>query len=143
MKHMPDFKWVHVAPTLAHIKGPELDEDGKEWWTNLASYDVEFWFGNLLIPEGFRHDGASVPRFFWRLFPPLSTYAVAAIVHDWFYRWRGKVRIQLYPGGDVITMRATRKQADQVFLNLMTELGLPRWRRRTMHLAVRIGGPRW
>jgi len=42
----------------------------------------------LHVPFGFRSDGASVPRFFWRLvFPPGDPHALrAAFAHDFLYR---------------------------------------------------------
>lgn len=35
------------------------------------------------VPEGFVSDGASVPRVFWSLFPPVGRYFLAAVLHDY------------------------------------------------------------
>ena len=76
------------------------------------------------VPEGFISDLASVPRPFWRLFPPHGDYAPAAIVHDWLYD----------------TGYLDRRTADAVFLAAMTETGVGLITRRTLWAAVRIGG---
>ncbi|WP_123008449.1 DUF1353 domain-containing protein, partial [Escherichia coli] len=34
----------------------------------------------------------------------------------------------------------TKAEADRIFLDAMTVLGVPRWRRRLMYLAVRLFG---
>ena len=44
------------------------------------------------VPAGFEFDGASVPRLFWWLLPPLSgESAEAAALHDYLYTHRGHV----------------------------------------------------
>ncbi len=48
----------------------------------------------------------------------------AAIVHDYLYA----------------TATGTKDQADAVFLEAMTVLRVPLWRRRLMYLAVRLFG---
>jgi len=72
------------------------------------------WRGKrVTVPYGFRSDGASVPRFFWRwVFPPGDTRALrAAFVHDWIYR--------THPEG------WTKADADQLFRELLVENGMP------------------
>lgn len=76
------------------------------------------------IPAGFITDFASVPRVFWRLFPPTGTYSPAAVIHDWLY----------------VTNGMTRGEADGIFRSVMEELGVGWFTRQAMHLAVRVGG---
>ena len=85
-------------------------------------------FENLTVPAGFRSDGASVPRFFWRLvFPPGDALALrAAILHDWIYR--------THPAG------WDRAKADALFRDVLIADGVPKWRARLAWLGVRIGG---
>jgi hypothetical protein len=40
----------------------------------------------ILVPAGSESDGASVPRVFWRIFPPFGRYWRAALLHDFLYR---------------------------------------------------------
>lgn len=75
------------------------------------------WGGKLLIvPHGFQSDGASVPRFFWRLvFPACDTKALwAAFAHDYVYR--------THPEG------WTKAKADEMFYDLLVEHGVKVWR---------------
>lgn len=89
----------------------------------------EFWLTDnqddvIYVPEGYVTDLASVPRLLWALFPPHGRYAKAAIIHDWLYD----------------NALRTKAEADRIFLDAMTVLGVPRWRRRLMYLAVRLFG---
>ena len=61
----------------------------------------------IVVPYGFKSDGASVPRFFWRfVFPPGDTKALrAAFAHDFIYR--------THPEG------WTKAEADQLFYDLL------------------------
>jgi len=94
----------------------------------------------LICPAGMRTDGASIPRFFWRLIggPMTGRYRQAAVVHDGGYTGDLIWRI----GGAQIDY--DRKAADKLFLRLMAALGVSRWRRTAMYLAVRwFGGKHW
>lgn len=90
----------------------------------------------LRAPAGTITDGASIPRFFWRLIgPPLTgRYRQAAVIHDAGYT----ADLQWNIDGD--SRSYNRKDVDTLFLQLMEALGVPWWRRRLMHLAVRLFG---
>lgn len=77
-----------------------------------------------LIPAGFVTDGASVPRILWNIIPPFGQYNKAALLHDHLYK------TQKYP----------RNVADQLFLDAMAALKVPRMERAAMYSGVRIGG---
>ena len=89
---------------------------------------IDFAGKSFVIPRGFESDGASVPRFFWRLVcPPLDHRAVrAGVAHDFIYRTQP-------PGW-------TRKEADKMFLAFLIEDGLPPFRARLAYFGVRLGG---
>ena len=94
----------------------------------------------LTAPKGMPTDGASIPRFFWRLIGPPMTgrYRQAAVIHDAGYtgdlQWRIDGALREYD----------RKAVDALFLRLMKALGVPWWRRRLMYLAVRwFGRKHW
>ena len=78
----------------------------------------------LTVPAGFTTDFASVPRMFWRIFPPWGTYSPAAVVHDYLYQ-SGKF---------------TKEKSDRIFLYLMKRLQVPFWKRQTMYWAVKMFG---
>ena len=84
---------------------------------------------SIRVPAGYVTDFASVPRYFWRVFPPTGRYNRAAIVHDY-----------LYTSSTV----CSRFLADSLFRELMYHLEVPMWRRVLMYYAVRLGGkPGW
>lgn len=89
------------------------------------------------IPEGFITDFASVPRPFWGILPPDGEYTQAAVVHDFLYR----NHVSFVQNGQQIEVVATDKEkSDYVFLEAMTVLEVPEWKRNTMYWAVRTFG---
>lgn len=80
------------------------------------------------VPAGFKSDGASVPRLFWRcVFPPGDSRALrAAFVHDYLYR----VPV---PGWNRIS-------ADRIFLALLIADGMPIGSAVTAYIGIRIFG---
>lgn len=76
------------------------------------------------VPAGFVTDLATIPRIFWTILPPDGKYAKAAIIHDWMYD----------------NALRTKKEADLIFLDGMTVLGVLKWKRTIMYWAVRLYG---
>ena len=99
---------------------------------NVYTLRQDLYVDGLTVPAGFSSDGASVPRFFWRVvFPPGDQKALrAAFVHDWIYR--------THPDG------WSREAADMLFLKILIEDGMPKYRAALAWLGVRLfGGPAW
>ena len=98
---------------------------GKGQWklTDLFEYkNMPDW---VIIPAGFKSDGASIPKIAWSLIgSPWGKYAKSAVIHDYLYR----------------TQTTTRKEADKIFLDGMKILGVSWWRRGTMFNCVRLAG---
>lgn len=80
----------------------------------------------VTVHPGYRYDGASIPRMFWRLIggPFSGAYAPAALVHDALYE----------------TQMVSRAHADRVFYDLMRRCGEGRARAKLMYWGVRAGG---
>jgi hypothetical protein len=76
-----------------------------------------------LVPSGFISDGATVPRIFWPIFPPVGRYLKATLVHDYY----------LQQGID-------RKTCDQKFKQCLIVLNVEPWRVTAMLCAVRVYG---
>ncbi|EPE0659238.1 DUF1353 domain-containing protein [Escherichia coli] len=89
-----------------------------EFWLTDNPQDV------IRVPAGYVTDLASVPRILWSLLPPAGRYAKAAIIHDWMYD----------------NALRSKKEADLIFLDGMRILGVSRWRRGLMYMAVRLFG---
>ena len=86
----------------------------------------------IVVPEDFVSDGASVPQIFWSLFPPFGKYLEAAIVHDW-----------LCVEGKAGRGYCSSSEAHAVFREAMRVQGIGLAKRSTMWTAVRTCGPRW
>ena len=57
----------------------------REPFSVLIEYDTNPSF-KCVVPAGFITDGASVPRIFWSICPPMSgSFGEAAVVHDFLY----------------------------------------------------------
>lgn len=99
---------------------------------NVFTLREELSYGGLTVPAGFSSDGASVPRFFWRVvFPPGDNRALrAAFLHDWIYR--------THPAG------WSREAADNLFRRVLIEDGVPQICAGLAYRGVRLfGGRAW
>lgn len=86
------------------------------------------------VKKGEVTDGASIPRFFWRVVgsPMDGEYLPAAIIHDHYCRCANdipceKERDQL------------RLQADNLFRQMLAYLEISSWKVVSMYIGVRIG----
>lgn len=84
---------------------------------------AEDWNG---IPAGFATDGASIPRFLWRVMghPFESDYIEVFVEHDY----------------DYATGRVSRAEADQKMLDGLKAKGMGYLKRYTIYWAVRLFG---
>jgi hypothetical protein len=78
----------------------------------------------IIVPRGFITDLASIPKLFRGLLDVNDSHRKAAVLHDFLYCLQG----------------FTRKQCDDMFLEAMTSIGVPRYKRHLMYVAVRAGG---
>ena len=111
----------------------EADENGNVF---ILREDLEIrWNGyhgcihvKFTISAGFKSDGASVPRFFWRaVFPPGDNRAMrAAFAHDYIYRMH-------LPGW-------SKAEADRMFYDLLIEGGISWYRAGLAWLGVYLFG---
>jgi hypothetical protein len=117
---------------MSRFHGPltiTANPDGRTYTVHAAfRYQSDVLDRTVVIPAGFVTDGASVPRLFWNLIPPLGKYGQAAVVHDYLYRW------QAY----------SRRRSDDALLEAMWVSGCARWQYAAIYLAVRLfGAPAW
>ena len=80
----------------------------------------------IAFTEGYSWDGATIPRLLWSLmgYPLQKELRLASLIHDW--------RCEHARTG------AERMVGDALFLELLEQAGLPRWRRIGMWVAVRV-----
>lgn len=102
----------------------------------------------MVAPEGFVHDGASVPSAVWSIYPPHPLDA-AAIAHDLIYR---RVGIMLPGEWWIFDTEAQawaevgrpmeRAEADNLFRHQLSRsrAGVSRWRTRVAYWGIRAWG---
>lgn len=80
------------------------------------------------VPAGFVTDGASIPRFLWRLCGhPMETPRIcAAVAHDYMY--------------SVGEPTWTRAEADATYRDILKAVGVSAWRANVEYYALRIFG---
>ena len=121
MSRFSGFPVVEIIPEITGGKIYRLKETLGYRTAILDDYP------NIIIYAGFESDGASVPRAFWRCFPPSGQYLGAAIVHDWLCE----------------TRICSSKDSAKIFLEAMIDLGVPKVVRMPMYWAVRWFGPKF
>jgi len=89
-------------------------------------------FGDITCPETYLTDGASIPRWSQPIVgsPWSGKYPRAAVIHDWLCSSEGEIL-----GSD---KKLTKKETDQVFLEMMEFLGVGSIKRHIMYRAVRL-----
>lgn len=103
-------------------------KDGDAMWELAADWYIVFNGYVFNLPIGFKTDGASIPRYLWRVCgTPLEAPRVyAALVHDW-----------LYSGGDP---DATRGEADAIYRDIQIALGVSKVKAFAEWAALRLCG---
>jgi hypothetical protein len=99
-----------------------ITDVGFKTWELVYDFQIETIKGLITVPCGTITDGASVPRIFWSLLPPIGRYFRAAVVHDYLYH----------------TKQFDRKTSDLIFYDLMIKNNTYFWKAKLMYIAVRI-----
>jgi hypothetical protein len=113
-----------------------LKKKKKREWEVMQEFTYEV--GNLgsgekiTVPTGFVSDLATVPRIFWAVFPPDSTYSQAAVLHDWICKHKGRVE-----------RNYDYKQASYIFYESMLVLDVSKITANIMYYGVLIFGPKF
>lgn len=96
--------------------------------------------GFVTVPKFEYVDGASSPRLLWNIIPPWNgLYGKATVIHDYLTRMiRLEMLDSIYDNYYHETKPPTRKDADDMFLDAMIALRVPRWKRYTMYKACRL-----
>lgn len=74
-------------------------------------------------------DGASIPRFFWRIIgsPFNGLYRRASVIHDVY----------------CVTKSESHEKVHKMFYNAMRADGVSKNKAKAMYWAVKYGGPKW
>ena len=89
-------------------------------------------FGDITCPKTYLTDGASIPRLLQFLVgsPWSGKHPRAAVIHDWLCSSDGEIL-----GSN---KKLTKKESDQVFLEMLEFLGVGFFKRHRMYRAVRL-----
>ena len=122
----PDHRFTGLPICVAYI-------DGVRW---ELKYDASYMTAAKelsTVRKGFITDFASVPKIFWPIMPPAgdgsNVYGIAALWHDWLYSHK-----QIY-GRNIV-----RKEADDLFLEIMLYTGVNTFVAHVMWSQVRMWG---
>ncbi|MGN0866197.1 MAG: DUF1353 domain-containing protein [Oligosphaeraceae bacterium] len=112
------------------IKCNVLNEKGNLILETARATDLSPYGVHTTIPAGFRSDGMSVPRIFWRwIGPPVDGRTLAAsVAHDWLYT--AKV--------------VSRAEADAWYRRQLIAAGYPATKAWAAWAGIRLfGGGHW
>lgn len=115
-------------PFLTSLKMESIPPKGENSWRMIEPL-VYVTKSNLqiVVPVGYVHDLASVPRWAWRIVrPDHPTARRPSVVHDYIYT--------------DLTKYLTKKEADNIFYEALLEEGTGRVLAWLMWAAVSVGG---
>ena len=82
-----------------------------------------FSYKGVVVPRGFRTNGANIPRVFWSFFPPNSPeYLSASVLHDYMCE---NSHIYSY------------KEADRYLYKAMIEIGVSKWKAKLFYTCCK------
>jgi len=82
-----------LIPLPIKTKGKKCFKRVWAWITEVRSWELaENWEYNfegqcIVIPKGFKFDGASIPRPLWGVLSPIGLLLIPGLIHDFGYRY--------------------------------------------------------
>jgi hypothetical protein len=100
---------------------PEIRRLGFRLAEVVCDWHLEILGTWFCIQSGFRFDGASIPIPFWPIvaFPFAPWVWVAALIHDWFYRYHAEEFAWILHGDGYRPL--TRREVDRIFLHVLID----------------------
>lgn len=100
----------------------------KDKFELIESYSYECGFGVVNVPQGYKTNGANIPRMFWSIYPPNSPeYLSAVVIHDYLC---DKAYQNNKNYEDFIL-------ADNIFFIALKELGVDRFKSALFYLSCK------
>jgi hypothetical protein len=128
---------LYISPPRPNIRyEPSTDS----WIAEEAFTVVDRKLGRMLfVTQGFTCDGASIPRFCWRLVGKHELGEEAPCAHDLLYRTGGAPPRQPRTGP-----KWSKQEADDLFHRIMLASGVKPWKAKVAYAAVKVfGGSSW
>ncbi len=130
---------------------PVQTSDGRSLWAIQKAITYRTHAGDIItIPPGMQTDLASIPRLLWTFLPPDGPWAQIAVFHDLLYKTKGSGVWQFHDkdGNPIGTPKPSlsrnvcysRKEADELLRDGMSDLGIAGIRRWAIYNGVRVGG---
>ena len=99
----------------------------------------------FVVPAGTRTDGASIPRFLWRIcgHPLQAPRVYAALLHDWLYSDFKLNAAALHDSRYycyALPSDLYRKEADECYRALLRHFGVPAWAATIEYYMIRLFG---
>ena len=125
---------IHTSPILGRCL------IGKATYYNVGAYALNDFYSNSLdrvfnitVPALLKVDGASIPRFLWRVIghPLMPEYWVGMLIHDYLY---GSTDLPDF------LKELSRKEVDKLFYDLLLDQGVSWPMAKAMYRGVRLGG---
>ncbi|MEO1761811.1 MAG: DUF1353 domain-containing protein [Cyanobacteria bacterium J06629_18] len=134
---------------------------------NIWTLEEEYYYFDktkqcqLILNKGFEFDLSSIPRVFWKIVAIHELSVEAPLIHDFMYMSKGgernhyiqnkgmffcrkKIFRQILGSIESLENFYSRKEADDLFMKMMEEAGVCRWRRFCGYIGVRLfGGIHW
>lgn len=155
-------KWANCSAPIIRLPISTLGETEavlvEDWTVEVCGY-------RFTVPAGATTDGASIPRFLWRVcgHPLMAPRVYAALQHDWIYggclmpalcavprvhdaRYTGVpyVAVASLDGVEIDPCEITRAQADDCYYHLLRHFGIGSIVAHVEWAALRLfGGSHW
>lgn len=125
-----------MAHVISFGEGPKVEPVVKsEVWRLTEDFCCRVDDTQIIVPKGFLTDGASIPRFLWRIcgHPMTTKRFPIAVVHDFIYSL-----------GDKNRWGYTRADADGIYRDGLVVLEFSKWKANTEYYAIKFfGGSHW
>ena len=95
---------------------------------------------DIIVPEGYVCDLASIPKILFAIWSPVGDHKRAAIIHDWIYDQHHRAQMQIRQGGSPFCDLYTRAEADLIFLRELKDDGISIFTWLPFYCAVRWFG---
>lgn len=135
MKRRRGWRWRKMDDPIFFEDAPDADPIDDIRYRLRRAYVYNTLSGvRVFIPVDFKTDLLSAPRVMWTLtgLSPDGLYRSAAVVHDYLYSLQGALPDLPAP--------YSRKDCDDILLEIMTRVKIPWLQRKAAYAAVRLFG---
>jgi hypothetical protein len=109
---------------------------GTRHWEVAADWTFTIEGNKYIIPQGFKFDGASIPKFLHTWLSPTGVLLMGGLVHDYAYKYETLLKLDKKK-----TMgKINQKKADQIFRDINIEQNGFHFLNNLAYWALRIGG---